>query len=224
MPSDKGRDTILGMQMPHSPARRRPESSGPGRVRLSRARLSPAERWAIQVAAVAVAGFCIYGFATGSPSTVGYVSSVIIIGAAIVWLRRAPLPGRLAAGLAIAAIATLAGGLINVGQDVLYNASIGPYSKTLGTHFLQYDHLAHAYVSLVVAFACWVMLAAPHAGADHRRELVILAVSAALGLGALNEMVEFLATLAHHGALASGWDARRPVPRCLPLPSSSSAR
>src|SRR5258708_40348863 len=103
MPSDKGRDTILGMQMPHSPARRRPESSGPGRVRLSRARLSPAERWAIQVAAVAVAGFCLYGFAAGSPSTLGYVSSVIIIGAALAGLRRAPPPGRLAAGLAIAA-------------------------------------------------------------------------------------------------------------------------
>jgi uncharacterized membrane protein YjdF len=122
-----------------------------------------------------------------------------------VWLRRAALPGLLAAGLAIAAIATLAGGLINAGQNVLYNASIGPYSQALGTHLLQYDHLAHAYVSFVAAFACWVMLAAPHADADHRRELVILAVGAALGLGALNEMAEFLATLAHHGAHAGGY-------------------
>jgi hypothetical protein len=31
------------------------------------------------------------------------------------------------------------------------------------------------------------------------------AVGAALGLGALNEMVEFLATLAHHGAHAGGY-------------------
>ncbi len=30
------------------------------------------------------------------------------------------------------------------GQDVLYNASIGSYSKTLGTHFLQYDPPAAA--------------------------------------------------------------------------------
>jgi len=59
-----------------SPARRGPESAGPGRARLSRG-----ERGSVQVAAVGVAGFCIYGFATGSPSTVGYVSSVIVIGA-----------------------------------------------------------------------------------------------------------------------------------------------
>ena len=49
------------------------------------------------------------------------------------------------------------------------------------------------------------MLAAPHAATYHRRELVILAVGAALGLGALNEVVEFLATLAHHGAHVGGY-------------------
>ena len=38
-----------------------------------------------------------------------------------------------------------------------------------------------------------------------RGEPVLLAVGAALGLGALNEMVEFIATLAHHGAHAGGY-------------------
>jgi Predicted membrane protein (DUF2238) len=190
----------LNNQISRSPTRRGPEPAGSSRDGLSRV-----ERGSVQVAAAAVASFGVYGFATGSPSAVGYVSSVIVIGAAIVWLRRAALPGLLAAGLAIAAIATLAGGLINVGQNVLYNAGIGPYSKTLRTHLLQYDHFAHAYVSFVVAFACWVMLVAPHAGADNSRQLVFLAVGAALGLGALNEMVEFLVTLAHHGAHVGGY-------------------
>src|SRR5258708_7282927 len=189
----------LRKQVPHSSARGRAKSSGPGRPPLSRA-----ERGAIQVVAAALAGFCIYGLAAGSPSTAGYVVCVLVIRAAIVWLRPAALPDLLAIALAIAAILTLAGGLIKVGQDVLYNASIGPYVTALGTHLLQYDHVAHAYVSFVTAFACWVMLAAPHAAANHRRELVILAVGAALGLGALNEMVEFLATLAHHGSHAGG--------------------
>jgi len=190
----------LNEQISPPPAQRGAEPATPRRPRLTRA-----ERGAVQVAAVAVAGFCLYGFATRSPSTIGYVSSVLVIGAAIVWLRRAALPGLLAAGLAVAAIVTLAGGLVNVGQNVLYNASVGPYSPALGTHFLQYDHLAHAYVSFVVAFACWIMLAAPHAAAGHRGDLVLLAVGTALGLGALNEMVEFLATLAHHGAHAGGY-------------------
>jgi hypothetical protein len=202
-------------QISPSAARRRPRWPGQGRAPLSRT-----ESRSVQVAAAAVVGFCIYGFATHSPSTVGYVSSVLLIAAAVGWLRRAVLPGLLAVGLAIAAIASLAGGLINVGRDVLYNASLGPYSESLGTHFLQYDHFAHAYVCFVATFACWVMLAAPHAAAPHaaaphstapypttahRLDLVILAVGAALGLGALNETVEFIATLAHHGAHAGGY-------------------
>jgi uncharacterized membrane protein YjdF len=178
------------------------EQVSPARPR--RPRLSRAERGSFGAAAAAVAGFTGYGFATHSPSTVGYVSSVLVI-AAVVGLRRVVLPPLLAAGLAIAAIATLAGGLIRVGHDVLYNANAGPYSPSVGTHFLQYDHFAHAYCSFVIVFACWFMLAAPFAVAGRRRELVLLAVGAALGLGALNEMVEFAATLAHHGAHAGGY-------------------
>jgi len=183
----------------------RPPARGAASPGTGRAPLSRAERGAIAIVAVALVGFCAFGFATGSPSTVGYVFSVLVIGAAIAWLRRAVLPDLLSFGLAISAIVSLAGGLINIGHNVLYNASIGPQSKGLGTHLLQYDHAAHAYSSFVIAFACWVTLAAPHAAASHRRELVILAVGTALGLGAINEMVEFLATIAHHGAHVGGY-------------------
>ena len=198
-------DMTSAQQVPAPPEHGGPASqalapSGPGRPPLSRA-----ERAAAGTAAVGIAGFAGYGFATHSPSTVGYVSSVLIIAAAVVGLRRVVLPPLLAAGLAIAAIVTLAGGLIRVGHDVLYNANTGPYSPALGTYYLQYDHFAHAYCSFVIVFACWVMLAAPHAGTGRRGELVLLAVGAALGLGALNEMVEFIATLAHHGAHAGGY-------------------
>jgi putative membrane protein len=202
-------------QLPASPAHsgQAPRALAPSGSR--RPPLSRAERAATATAAVAIAGFAGYGFATHSPSTIGYVSSVLIIAVAVVGLRRMMLPPLLAAGLAIAAIVTLAGGLIRVGHDVLYNASTGPFNPALGTHYLQYDHFAHAYVSFVIVFACWVMLAAPHADGGNplrppavggqRGELVLLAAGAALGLGALNEMVEFIATLAHHGAHAGGY-------------------
>jgi len=208
-------DMTSARQVPTPPEHGGPASqalapSGPGRPPLSRA-----ERAAAGTAAAGIAGFAGYGIATHSPSTVGYVSSVLVIAAAVVGLRRVVLPPLLAAGLAVAAIVTLAGGLIRVGHDVLYNANTGPYNPALGTHYLQYDHFAHAYVSFVIVFACWFMLAAPHADGGNplrppavggrRGELVLLAVGAALGLGALNEMVEFIATLAHHGAHAGGY-------------------
>lgn len=171
----------------------------------ARAPFSASERLAVAIVAAAVIGFCIYGFASGAPSTVGYVLSVIIIGAGTLWLRRAVVPGPTALGLALAAILDLAGGLINVGSNVLYNASIGPYSRALGTHYLQYDHFVHAYVSLVVTLAAWSILATPHLATHRRQDLIILTVGLALGLGALNEVVEFAATLAHHGAHVGGY-------------------
>src|SRR5262249_5861878 len=114
---------ILNEQITPSPARGDSAGNGPRRPRLSRA-----ERRATGTAAVAAAGFAGYGFAAHSPSTIGYVSSVLVIAAAVVALRRVVLPPLLAAGLAVAAIVTLAGGLIRVGHDVLYNANTGPYS------------------------------------------------------------------------------------------------
>jgi uncharacterized membrane protein YjdF len=205
MTTYKSPDITPARQIPPSPARRDSAGDGPVPSGPRRPPLSRAERAATGTAAVAVAGFTGYGFATHSPSTIGYVSSVLVIAAAVVALRRAVLPPLLAAGLAIAAIVTLAGGLVRVGHDVLYNASTGPYSPALGTHYLQYDHFAHAYVSLVIVFACWFMLAAPYADRARRGDLVLLSVGAALGLGALNEMAEFVATLAHHGAHAGGY-------------------
>ena len=158
-----------------------------------------------------MAAFGTYGIATGSPSTFGYLFTVVVIGAAVAWLRRDALPNLLAIGLAIAAVVHLAGGFISVEHNVLYNGYLGPYNKALGTHLLQYDHFAHAYASSVIVFAAWFLLARPHGAGKGRPELLILAVGTALGMGGLNEMIEFLATIAHHGAhvggyLNTGWD------------------
>jgi len=189
--------------------KRRPLGSatpvGLGNSEAARAPFSASERLAIAIVVAAVIGFCIYGFASGAPSTVGYVLSVIVIGAGTLWLRRTVVPGPTALGLALAAILDLAGGLINVGSNVLYNASIGPYNQTLSTHYLQYDHFVHAYVSLVVTFAAWSILAVPRLATHRRQDLIILTVGLALGLGALNEVAEFAATLAHHGAHVGGY-------------------
>ncbi|HET7018457.1 MAG TPA: DUF2238 domain-containing protein [Streptosporangiaceae bacterium] len=180
-------------------------------VTTDRAPLSRAERIAIGMGAAAMVGFGTYGIATGSPSTFGYLFTVVVIGAAIAWLRRDALPDLLAIGLAMAATVHLAGGFINVEHNVLYNGYLGPYDKALGTHLLQYDHFAHAFASFVIVFAAWFLLAKPNLAGKGRRELLILAVGTALGMGGLNEMIEFLATIAHHGAhvggyLNTGWD------------------
>src|SRR5258706_1616270 len=105
----------------HSSPHRRADSSGSGRPPLSRA-----ERGALQIVAVALVGFCIYGFAAGSPRTVGYLFSGLVIGAAIVWLPRGALSDLLPVALSIAALVGLFGGRFNVSHGVAYTPTTDP--------------------------------------------------------------------------------------------------
>lgn len=179
---------------------------GPTSSARPSAPLTPAEAAAATVTAIAMVGFAAYGFATRSPNTVPYLLTVTLIGIAIRALRDRPLPDLLAYGLAGAAMTHLAGGIVRVGNDVLYNASIGPRVTALHTHLLQYDHYAHAFVTTVATLTIWVLLIPPTADPQLRRRFMLLCGLAALGIGALNEMIEFLATTAHHAAHVGGYD------------------
>jgi uncharacterized membrane protein YjdF len=167
---------------------------------------TPAERTAVVAALVATFAFGTWAVVSGAPSTTTYILSAPVGILVIGWLRREPLPDALAVALAIHAVLHLAGGLIRVGDDVLYNAAIGPYSATLHTHVLQYDHLVHAFGSFVATLTVWTLLTSEAARTQRKRETIILCVLASLGIGALNEMVEFLATVAHSGAHVGGYD------------------
>jgi hypothetical protein len=170
--------------------------------------LSSAERAAVGIALTAMIGFGGYGFATADPSTVSYLLSVVAVGLVIQRFRREPLPDALAVGLAVAAVVHLAGGLVRVGDDVLYNASIGTPVASLHTHVIQYDHFAHAYAVFIGTLTLWAVLGRPAMAGSmgaNRRTVIGLCLLAALGLGGINETVEFLATIAHAGTGAGGY-------------------
>jgi hypothetical protein len=171
----------------------------------TRAPTSPlrrAERLALVAVAIAIVGFGWFGFATGSPSTVGYLVTTAGCAAAVALRRREPLPATLAAALAALSVGHLAGGLVPVGGDVLYNADPG-------FELLQYDHVFHASASAVAVVLLHRHLRDVVPGGV--RSMLAVALLGGLGAGALNELVEFLATLAHDGThvggyLNTGWD------------------
>ncbi|MEY2454301.1 MAG: hypothetical protein QOD92_3875 [Acidimicrobiaceae bacterium] len=162
-------------------------------------RSDEATRVALGVLGVALTGFGILGFVTNSPSTVSYLFGVtavaVVLGA---HLRRA-LPPALTLALAGLAVAHLAGGLLNVGDDVLYNAY-------LGTPVLQYDHLVHSSGVFIGTLVLWHLLMPRSDDPVARRDIVTVSVLAGLGLGAINETVEFLTTIANHGAHVGGYN------------------
>lgn len=181
---------------PASPA----TSTGAGRPAPSRA-----EARALAVVAVALVGFAIGGYAAGMANTTSYLLVVVALAASVGWVRREPLPDLLAYGLALDAVAHLAGGLVRVGHGVLYNAGVGGRSARLGTHVLQYDHVVHAYGSMVATVAIWVLLVRPAVRVQRPGHVVVVCVLAGLGVGALNELIEFVATLLRSGSSVGGY-------------------
>jgi uncharacterized membrane protein YjdF len=158
----------------------------------------------LSVVGVAIVGFTVHGLMNTTPGTLEYVLTVSGLVALLLTLRTRVLAAPLAFAAAASAVVHLAGGLVEVGDNVLYNTSLGP-------ELLRYDHIGHVLGIFVGAMLVWDVLVRDAFAATGRGALVAVATLAALGLGAVNEAVEFLATLtqgkSHAGGYTNtGWD------------------
>ncbi len=125
---------------------------------------------------------------------------LVLMGAVWVVHRYVGLNGAVLWGLSVWGLAHMAGGLLVVPEGWPVNAeSRALYSMSILPGRLKYDHIVHAYGFGMTTWVCWQGLRA----AVRRRAgvvsptfgLMVLSATAGLGFGALNEVVEFVATL-----------------------------
>lgn len=146
-----------------------------------------------------------------------YIAVMLVLIAAVLWMHHSiGLPGGLLWSLAVWGLAHMAGGLVAVprgwpvdsGSHVLYSLWLIPDR-------LKYDHVVHAYGFGVTTWLCWHGLSAAIARrgtpATPTLGLMTVSASAGMGLGALNELIEFAATLLVPetnvgGYTNTGWD------------------
>jgi hypothetical protein len=110
----------------------------------------------------------------------------------------------------------MAGGLVVVPESwPIDSGSRVLYSLWLIPDRLKYDQVVHAYGFGVATWVCWQGIRAAIRGRGGQARpspgLMVLSASAGMGLGALNELVEFVATLLIPdtnvgGYLNTGWD------------------
>lgn len=147
-----------------------------------------------------------------------YYIVVMLILAYIVWLvhGRVNLTNAAIWALSFWGLLHMAGGLLVVPESwPIDSGSRVLYSLWLIPEYLKYDQLVHAYGFGVATWVCWQGISAamrslggpPRATAG----LMVLAALSGMGLGALNELVEFIATLLIPetnvgGYLNTGWD------------------
>lgn len=170
-------------------------------------------------------------FATGNTEFVFYIAVMVLLIGSVVWVdRRVGLSAGLLWGLSVWGGLHMAGGLVPVPEGwpiqgqvrVLYSWWIlSGYDAEGGVvGFLKYDQLVHAYGFGMATWLCWQglrgALASPDATDGTLRTLrptagtMLLVALAGMGLGAVNEIVEFFATRLTTtnvgGYVNTGWD------------------
>lgn len=176
-------------------------------------RLWPVAGFTMAYLAVAVS----IALTRGNVEFLFYVAVMLILAGAV-WVvhRQVGLNNAVLWGLSIWGLAHMAGGLLVVPEGWPVNAdSRVLYSLWIIPDLLKYDHVVHAYGFGMTTWVCWQGLRA----AVHRRTgagtptfgLMVLSATAGMGFGALNEIVEFVATLLVPetnvgGYVNTGWD------------------
>ena len=115
---------------------------------------------------------------------------VLLVLIALIWTvhRNVRLSILSVAALSLWGFLHMAGGIVKYdGQDVLYNLWLIPDR-------LKYDQIVHAFGFGVTTWVCWQALKRHLADPTPRFGPLLISWAAGMGFGALNEVIEFIAT------------------------------
>ncbi len=150
--------------------------------------------------------FALYFISTGNGEFIWYILVVIIFFVLVI----ATLPiSQFTKGivwvLSIWGLLHLAGGSIKVGNGVLYGLQLIPLYRGEGEMILiKYDQLVHMFGFGVCAFIIFHFLKR-YTYNPYRFGVYLITVLGAMGLGAVNEIIEFISTLLFPGNGVGGY-------------------
>lgn len=148
------------------------------------------------------------------------VMAVLIVGVIGLHLRVGLTTGALWC-LAVWGGLHMAGGLVSVPEGWPINGDIRVlYSLWLIPDLFKYDHFVHAFGFGTTTWVCWQSLRAAWPGVRPTLGVLTLCAAAGMGFGAMNEVVEFIATLTVPetnvgGYINTGWDLVANLSGCV---------
>lgn len=153
--------------------------------------------WAVGIAtAIYVIGFSAWFFALGNYEFIIYVITMLVLIALIgLSLRKAEYPPMMLWALTGWGLLHMAGGGVPVGDSVLYAMPLLPIVQSGEMTILKYDQLVHAYGFGVTAWVLWHLMRRHFPQTQATWTLAIYPALGAMGLGAVNEIIEFIAVL-----------------------------
>ncbi|WP_425091471.1 hypothetical protein [Tropicimonas sp. S265A] len=123
------------------------------------------------------------------------ITMVVLIGLVGASLRFASYPISMLWALSFWGVAHMAGGGVPVDGSVLYNWMVVPVFQTELIQILKYDQVVHAYGFGISAWVLWHLLTHHFPDTRGTWTAFYLPFFGACGLGATNEIIEFIAVL-----------------------------
>lgn len=154
-------------------------------------------QWAVLLFTLAyVGGFTAWFLARGNYEFILYVLTMAgLIALVGLTLRTAAYPTVMLWALTLWGLAHMAGGGVPVGGSVLYNAILIPISGEGEMRLLKYDQLVHFYGFGVTAWLLAHLMVRHYPMLRGTWTISVYPALAAMGLGAVNEIIEFSAVL-----------------------------
>lgn len=144
-----------------------------------------------------VAAFTVWFLAIGNYEFIVYVATMLgLIALVGLTLKQAAYPKAMLWALSIWGLLHMAGGGVPVAGAVLYNLPLIPIIEVQDSVILKYDQLIHAYGFGVTAWLLHHLLTRHYPDTRGTWTAFAFPLLGAMGLGALNEMIEFSAVLA----------------------------
>ncbi len=120
---------------------------------------------------------------------------LVLIGLVVLSRKRAAYPPAILWALTVWGLAHMAGGGVPVGDSVLYSLVLVPLTPPGELTILKYDQVVHAYGFGVTAWLLWHLLNRNFSVLHGSKTLYVFPVLASMGLGAVNEIIEFIAVV-----------------------------
>ncbi len=153
-------------------------------------------KWLIAFTLAYTIPFTVYFLSQGNGEFIWYIIVVLVLmGLVLGTLPKSQLPRGIVWALSVWALLHLAGGSVRVGETVLYGLQLLPIYNGGGEMILlKYDQVVHAFGFGLSALAMLHFLRRYESDKD-KIGVYIIAALAGMGLGVLNEIVEFVAVL-----------------------------
>ena len=153
--------------------------------------------WAVLATTLAyIAVFGAIFMSTGNREFLWYVITLLILVALVgVGQRKAAFPSAILWSLSLWGFVHMAGGGVPVGDSVLYAHVVLPIFQAGEVVFLRYDQLVHFYGFAITAWLLWHLLRRHFPEMDGSTSIYVFAALGSMGLGAVNEMIEFAAVV-----------------------------